>query len=677
MPNGLEEILKDQPDLSPIGKVNLILKKIKEEIHGPDIRDPEVWSLAMDEMLPFLNESSQKIELTSEQAKNEMFDLITASVFVNRLFQEEYDPGLSRDVEYEKFRNQDKIKVEGIKVKKRLSILAQIRENLLHNKNFDENNEDVKSKKYSVRAAIIDLRRLREVDNFNPAEADALLIHVAEELQKIMEEYQRKYSVQNQQIDIQRHDEFVSKTKSDFFNNSGIRCTVGRYGGDEFILLIESFMDFEDFLKEINRIMPMDSKDNFIVRRRKEKTAGSAGSILVMVSNKLKEIKSRYKKSGREKIIKRGAAINDEVKFIEIPDNLEDYGIWEGFLNRGILLDQNEIQKAKNWLMSNPIDLFDVEVMKIPELAEDIASLVTKTTNKYPRLKEFFDAAADFDEIWQRALGQGHPHHVTKQLLETFYHKIVNPLLGEYFYTKDKINYFFQRNEYNDIIFVDFPLKEINDYLGYYEGDWLMKDLGDHILAILMKRVTIKNSLAGIDEMVDARPHIDVAGGEGSSYCVAIKKGVKGLEKIDHDLKAIHPDIKSNPNLVLPFGVASLAEYRKTHGNQNPESIYDIKKMAEDNTFQNMYNQMQVLHKKFEANIGRENLIFNFGEYLTQLNHKMDEQYLKYRLPIDLVKATSMDEFYYLYFIKSARADDRKAKFLEVMRKDIEKNIAA
>ena len=633
MPKIQDETGKIEPKVYVQNPDGEFLKKILSTINGAEHLDEKFLEARLEELKERAKTELDPKSLSNEKNNTLMGDLemLVMATTLRTIFMDEFDHGLNRDILY------NNEMTHRVKMKTRAGVAGTISRKLEE----DGDEAEIKEKYYVLFAIIIDIERLRKADLVDKDNANAILNKVAA-------------IILNNVGSITVPEEF-----------SNLTINAARWGGDEFLIMLDAFVKPEErakFSEIMKKIMIGDnSKD--LDRLGKQDEPRNV-SILSMLRADVQTIKGEFRQDDGSVVVE-SVALKDHIQIIEIPEDPEKIEIWKTFINRGMLLDAKEMEQVQTWILRNPTEYEKIKrpIYDNKRSNEEIQKLSKETYKKYPQMRQMLVAAEKLDQILQHRLNLENPDsfYIRKYVLELFYTKIVNPLVGEYLLPKRKFEEYREQNQYNEVIGFDFPLKEVNK-MSYVEGDLLIFNIANQILNVIPD---------------DERHLIDIIGGEGPFFAVAIKRVGEidpdiakklseeqkklGISDLDlktqvspetlEKLRAINMQGTTNKNIVIPIGVADYKypERKNTDSETTvveSQTVYQVKDKAARNTYLKMAVEI----------LGDNLTVEAFDKWLE--TRKASRLPLGFNNELSREDAT-MEDFYVEYFIQSARAESR------------------
>lgn len=208
-----------------------------------------------------------------------------------------------------------------------------------------------------------------------------------------------------------------------------LKLYVGRYGGDEFVLSL---------------VKP----DNL-----------SLGDFNEVKNHVIEFLLERLKQTGIE-------LKNNALEEITLPQNPISREIFLAYLNRGVILSIEELEKEENQnnLTKNTI--------KTNIYGKDNPSLEEKI-EYYKR----FHPELSFP-LWLAKMKDSRLNtHYTEEIIDLFEFFLVDSLLGTTVISRWDLSIHLMRGEFDQLFVFEIKIKEINDYFSFFDGDKLIKAL--------------------------------------------------------------------------------------------------------------------------------------------------------------------------------------------------------
>lgn len=271
--------------------------------------------------------------------------------------------------------------------------------------------------------------------------------------------------------------------------NSNREILVGRYGGDEFSIgLIGKFSN-----EEIDKIKKL-------LTRELESTKCIADS------------------QGQEG---RFSLKNHQVEQIDIPEDEYERTIFYSFLQKGLVLNNDQIKKEKKYLSDYQGILDERRLASYLKLASvdsedvglDFEVKINNIINKHPELKVpfYYAELQDNQKVDREKTRQ-------KQVLEFVENYMIDTLLDEIVMSRFDIIDHFERGEFSKVSSFEIKLKEINDDLGYVYGDEVITTFWKNSLKPKIKKF-IENGVIKVGRI-------------GGTIVIGVKKGEENNDEL-------------------------------------------------------------------------------------------------------------------------------------------------
>lgn len=329
------------------------------------------------------------------------------------------DPGLLRTQSYNPAENVS-VKADPVRMLTRQAGIYELmkRTNLRYDK---ERKEFVMDEGQSFTTLAFDLKGFREADEIGAGDYDLNI--VAKALN------QAESEIINQGID---------QKDLIFF----------RYGGDEFFIFV-----IGDKNKE---------KINKIKQIIKEKVTSSYGYL--------------RKGQGMEKF----AIKNENIQTIEVPKNTEDRDIFLSFLTKGSIMNQDQLEKEKVYLIKNQNlkdtmhqrkNIYPPKIEKINVAKDKIKAKIEYLIINHPELKVPYWIAQIIDERNRLSGKKPEGKSAVEKVLDYYQSYLIDPLLNEIVLDRAEIQKHIARGDFSRIFVYEIKTKEINDNLSWTYAD--------------------------------------------------------------------------------------------------------------------------------------------------------------------------------------------------------------
>ncbi len=336
--------------------------------------------------------------------------------------QSTFDPGLSRDITFHLSNNNLVLHEKGAHILRRSTFMSEIDRRIKADPNFRPT------------FSFIDIAQVRKADHevkSGHKAADLLLNRAAKGIEQSINDYCSKNNI-----------------------DEADRPLLGRYGGDEFVIAWPGTMT-EAQRREFKDIIRQGLGYAYYVND------SIVGQTIQYDSGPIK--------------IK-----DDQIEWITMPEHEEDRIIFNDYLSRGLLLNEDQVKKVKAKYLYRDKGQFSIEkyqesIRNRKSDALDTFATVGEKIDHIARRHEEFSEPLFLARYWDEQEEKIENKKVTKRqdtMLSFVQDVIYDKLLGDIVSTKFDFQEHEKRGEFSKTIVIDLKfIKEMNSLVGYVDAD--------------------------------------------------------------------------------------------------------------------------------------------------------------------------------------------------------------